>query len=455
MKFPFERKITISFSLAALFILVVGIMSYEEATFITLLASVLSFLAVIMSLIIIRNDLKKHNKTNKEIRMLAQALRSINESIIITDTQSKIIFVNKSFEKTYGYTESEAIGKDIEFLRPKDFSAGLSKIIFNSTLSEGWSGEVINRKKDGSDFPIHLSTSSVKDEFNDPVALIGVANDISERKKTEAEIQNYIEELHQSKDVIVQNAAKLLELNVKLTESENRLKELNESKYKFFSIISHDLRSPFNSLLGLSELLKNEIDEFSKEEIQLFSTNIYNSAKHLLNLVDDLLEWSRIQAGKIEYEPSECDLFVIVNSIITLLNGNAAKKKIEIENLVKKDSNVYADEYMLNSIIQNLIANAIKFTGEGGKIFISKKIKDEMAEISIRDTGIGIEEEEINKLFVIGGKRSSPGTANEKGTGIGLILSKELVEKHGGKIWVESKLGEGSVFRFTIPANKK
>lgn len=455
MRLPFERKIIFLFSFAALFILVVGIISYEEVPLITLLASGLSFIVVIVSMVIIRRDLIAHRTANKEIRMLAEALRSIKESIVITDTRNKVLFVNKSFEKIYGYSEAEVMGKNLQFLRPAGLPEEQFEDVYIRTLNGGWSGELINRRKDGSEFPIQLSTSSVKDELNNPVALIGVSSDISERKKTESEIQNYIEELHKSRDVISGNAAKLQELNSKLMESEKQLRQLNESKDKFFSIISHDLRSPFNSLLGLTDLLKNEIDEFSKEEIQLFSANVYSSAKQLLNLVDELLEWSRIQTGKIDFEPVECDLYVIVSGIITLLKGNADKKRIEIVNQVKKNSIIYADEYMVNSIIRNLITNAIKFTHEGGRVVVSEKCEGNAAEISISDTGIGIEEEEISKLFVIGGKRSSPGTASEKGTGIGLILCKELVEKHGGRIWVESKLGEGSAFNFTLPVCKK
>lgn len=453
MKFTFESKITITFIISAILIIIIGIISFEKVTFITLTACALSFTIVIVSLIIIRKDLKDLKERNKEVRMLAQALRSIKESVTITDTSNNIIFVNESFEKIYGYSEKEVIGKKIDILRPGNSAAEVLKIL-PDTLKGGWSGELINKRKDGTEFTIQLSTSSVNDELNKPIALIGIANDISERKRTEEEIKNYIKELSQSKNVIAQNAEKLLELNSKLSESENQLKRLNESKDKFFSIISHDLRSPFNSILGLSELLKSEIDGYSKEEVQIFGTSIYNSSKHLLNLIDNLLEWSRVQTGKIEYEPSDCDLFTIVNNLVTVLKGNADKKKIKIENLVIKGTKVYADQYMLNSIIQNLISNAVKFTNEGGKVTISEEKDGNMSEISIIDSGVGIEEEDIKKLFVIGEKRTTPGTAKEKGTGLGLILCKELVEKNGGKICVESTLGKGSIFRFNLPIRK-
>ncbi|MGE5435629.1 MAG: PAS domain S-box protein [Syntrophothermus sp.] len=229
------------------------------------------------------------------------------------------------------------------------------------------------------------------------------------------------------------------------------LKELNANKDKFFSIIAHDLRSPFFALLAISELLSKEINNLSKEEIENLTRELDKALKNEYKLLENLLEWARFQTGRIKYQPANYNLYDEVDHIYDLLRGNIVKKKINFTNSVSQKSFIYADINMVHSIMQNLVSNAIKFSNIDGIIDISSRIKDDMMEISVKDNGLGIRTKDQEKLFKIDEQLTTVGTAQERGTGLGLILCKELVEKNGGTIWVESEFGKGSTFYFTLP----
>jgi len=234
------------------------------------------------------------------------------------------------------------------------------------------------------------------------------------------------------------------------------LKSLNSSKDKLISQISHDLRSPFNSLLGFSEILTTEYDTLTKKEILEYLHAIYEASKNLFGMTNNLLHFSRFQAGRMEFKPEKLALLKIINKCLSLLKGNAIKKQINLSLSVDKNIEVFADEDMLISIIQNLISNAVKFTEKSGSINISAKPcgDQNFVEISIRDSGIGISPENLRKIY---SEKfySTPGTDKEFGTGLGLILIKDFIEKHQGKLEVESEPGKGSTFRFRLPVDPR
>lgn len=237
-----------------------------------------------------------------------------------------------------------------------------------------------------------------------------------------------------------------------LAASELQLKELNASKDKLFSIIAHDLRSPFHALLGMSELLATEINEFSKEEIAKFSHELNNSLKNQFKLLENLLEWSRLQTGRMQCAPAKINLLDKVNDVIALLSGNMLKKNISFENSVLDNAFVFADANMLRSILQNLLANAIKFTKHGGVIQVgATPQKDKTVRVFVKDNGVGINPEHLKKIFRTDSTVTTTGTENEKGTGLGLLLCKEMIERHGGTISVKSELDKGTTFTFTLP----
>lgn len=237
---------------------------------------------------------------------------------------------------------------------------------------------------------------------------------------------------------------------------ENQKKELviaNETKDKFFSIIAHDLRGPIGSLVNMFELLEDE-SLFTEKERKEAEIAMKKSTKSTYELLENLLRWSRLQNGTIEFNPENINCFDIVEQCFSLLKNLSKNKKISLVNNIKKDLHVYADKEMITTVIRNLISNAIKFTNENGLIELNADKKGYFIWISVKDNGIGIENKNIPKLFVINEKLSTTGTFGEKGTGLGLILCKEFVEKNNGKICVESELGKGSSFIFTIPIEK-
>ena len=253
--------------------------------------------------------------------------------------------------------------------------------------------------------------------------VVAIVRDVTERKKTEAEI-------------ILKN---------------EQLIQANIEKDKFFSIIAHDLRGPFSAFLGFTKMMVEDLDSFTIKELQKITLSMRNSATNLYSLLENLLEWSRIRRDTTSFEPALSLLIPIVEESLTPLREQADKKEIEIGFEISEDCKVFADKYMLGTIFRNLVANAIKFSPRGGKISVmAKQMPGSSVEMSIRDTGIGMNEKMVENLFRLDELTNRKGTEGEPTTGLGLIICKEFIEKHGGKIWVESEDGRGSIFYFTI-----
>ena len=238
--------------------------------------------------------------------------------------------------------------------------------------------------------------------------------------------------------------------NLELKQSKQQVDEVNLTQNKFFSIIAHDLRSPFNSILGLTTLLKDYGDTYDREKIKEIINAVHDSTKISYELLNNLLEWSRAQSNTISFSPEYFDLDHLFLNIEKLLSTNANDKQIKII-LPKHEQRIFADKNMLHTVIRNLVSNAIKYSDISGKIIIEYKLENNNVLISVTDNGVGISKSNINRLFKIDDSYYSEGTVGEKGTGLGLIICKEFVEKHKGKIWVESEVSEGSTFFVSIP----
>ncbi len=254
---------------------------------------------------------------------------------------------------------------------------------------------------------------------------------------------------------ILQKNKELSQLNEsleqKVEERTHQLEELNRTKDKFFSIIAHDLKNPFNTLLGFTELMRINFERYSMEQIKNYIDILYETADSGYALLKNLLEWSRSQTGSLKRTPEVIDIVDITKDVIQLLEMSASKKQINIINNLSNHITAYADLNMIHTTIRNLLSNAIKYTNTGGAIEINSEESGNMVTISVKDNGIGIPSENINKLFRIDINLSTKGTNDESGTGLGLLLCKEFIEKNGGKIWVESEPEKGSQFFFTIP----
>jgi len=259
--------------------------------------------------------------------------------------------------------------------------------------------------------------------------------------------------LEKANKIMKQYADELELTNYQLKESEENLKNINATKDKFFSIISHDLKGPFFSLLGLSEIMSEGLDDLSKDEIKEMSLGINRASKKVFTLLENLLEWSRAQLGMINVEKQLFDFNELVIENSKLYKSNFKQKGIELIVDLNEDSKIFADREMLNFALRNLLNNAIKFTDETGKIFIKTQKENSNFIIKISDTGLGMDEKSIEKLFKIESTFSTEGTKKEKGTGLGLILVNEFIQKNNGKILVESKIGKGSTFTIKLPLN--
>lgn len=282
-------------------------------------------------------------------------------------------------------------------------------------------------RKDSSRFFIEVSSTLLRDSYGNPTGILFVERDITKRKESEEEIKFKNEQLEIA----------------------------NAEKNKFFSIIAHDLRSPFQGLLGMTDILATQYNEFSQDEIKELSTSLHHSVVNLYKLLENLLEWARLQRGSMEYNPEELFLSDIYTTSLDSIKQRALQKEIRIVKDIDVDIKVFADEKMINSVFRNLLSNAIKFTNRGGVIIVNAIEKDEMMiEISVADTGVGISSEVLSKLFKLDEKVGTKGTENEPSTGLGLLLCKEFVERHGGTIRVGSEEGQGSTFSFTLPKTR-
>jgi signal transduction histidine kinase len=230
-----------------------------------------------------------------------------------------------------------------------------------------------------------------------------------------------------------------------------QLLQLNSDKNRFISILAHDLRSPFNGLLGLSEVLIEDIHKLNTNEIENITININQSAKSSFKLLENILSWVRAKQGKIPFDPQILSFTNNCKDAVDVLNPIAMAKNITIDFSTGDHINVFADVDMFKAVLRNLVSNAIKFTNAGGTISITANQTDSNITISVSDNGIGIAPHNLMKLFEMAEVSTTKGTAEETGTGLGLLLCKEFVEKHGGKIWVESEVGKGSDFKFTLP----
>ena len=279
------------------------------------------------------------------------------------------------------------------------------------------------KTKDGRIISIEDNARYIKDEHGNLLFHEGICRDITDRKKAEQEIQFKNQELQ----------------------------KLNATKDKFFSIIAHDLKSPFNSIMGFSELLVEQVSENNLKGIAKYAGIIFNSSQRAVDLLMNLMEWSRSQTGRMDFIPDTIEMVDFISENIIMFDEIARQKSIVIKKDLPLHAAVFADQDMINTVLRNLLSNAIKFTKPGGEILVSINQKPNEMTVSVKDSGIGIPAGRIDKLFQIDESYSTPGTNNERGTGLGLILCKEFVEKHGGRIWAESVLGNGSTFSFTLP----
>ncbi|MBD3307427.1 response regulator [candidate division KSB3 bacterium] len=277
------------------------------------------------------------------------------------------------------------------------------------------------------------------------------AEEVLVRVQTHLSLRNLQRHLKEQNALLQEEIQKRKQGEEALRKLNQELADINASKDRFFSIIAHDLRSPFNWLIGLPSDMIEHIDDYSKPEIQDILCQMQASTERIYTLLTNLLEWARLQQGVIQYTPEPLFLDKMAAHVVQIFADDTQEKQITIHNLVQPGTAAYADMNMVNTILRNLLSNALKFTNPQGQISISAHTRAHTVEVQVTDTGIGISPDNLAKLFRIDVKYVGVGTAGERGSGLGLILCKELVEQNGGHISVESEVGKGTTFTFTLP----
>lgn len=386
--------------------------------------------------VMIARDVTERIRTQRAIRESEEKYRNITENIddfLFTFERIGLalrpIFCTSSIQKVTGYTQTEFLTDSKLFLKaihPSDFALIKPKLINLMKSRIQLSGEfefrIIN--KQANIVWVRAKINLVRSSTGRIQKIFGLVSDVTFRKRAEEELK----------------------------KSTQNLIKLNETKDRFISIISHDLRTPFSSILGFADLLAND-DELTEDERKQYIKYIQESSRSMLALVNSLLDWTRLQTGRIKFEPQKIDIAKIVTDSINALSGSAIQKRIEVVSNINHSLFLFVDKSLITQVFNNLISNAIKFTNKEGLISISNEAvtTSRFVKFIVKDSGVGIKADDLSKLFSVDAKFTSEGTAGEKGSGLGLSLVKEIIEKHGGTISVESEYGKGTEFIFTLP----
>jgi len=375
------------------------------------------------------------------------SLMSIIASAINYRLRTKAI--QKNFEaKIILDNSTEAIFKSLYDGKILNFNKAFLKLFNINENSSVFLEDIFSEKADYEKFRIKMDEYLEVSGFNFPVVVNNVNRIVSINAK-------YVDDYEfESRQIIgsIQDITERITAEEKIQKYNIELKNLNDSKDKFFSILAHDLLSPFSVLMGYSEILYSQAEELSKKEIAEFSRYIYDMSTKSLNLLNELLDWSRLQTNRLRFNPVKLNVYAVTQEVIQLYATSAKNKEIDLKNFVPDSVEIFADNYMINTVLRNLVSNAIKFTPKSGIVSIDANRLNGEVEISVKDNGVGINEENLKNLFRIESGISTKGTNAEKGNGLGLILCKELVEKNNGSISVQSKKGEGSIFRIKLPS---
>jgi len=405
----------------------------------------------------------KNVRMEKRERKLNQAIiATIREPLVIMDGSLSVILASRNFYETFHVTPAETIGKQLYDLGDGQWDIPALRQLLIDTLEKQESVEAFDVELDfptiGRRAMVLNARKIYRDEnTNASKAILLAIEDITERKAIE-------KALHENSEALKLRMAQLNASKLELQEKSKRLSQLVETeaalnkqlqyevdaKNRFFSVIAHDLKSPFNSLLGMTQLMSQMAEKFSKEQLVDYAGDVNKAGEKVFELLRNLLDWSRVQIDGGKTQPQAIFLFQVCQDCIELFATIAQNKNIHVVNKIE-NSKGFADPDMVKTIVRNLIANSLKFTSPGGTVEISSCKSEGMVQITVADTGVGLSKEKAEKVFFLDQNNSTLGTSGEDGTGLGLPLCKDMVERNGGHIWVDSRIGKGTKFHFTLP----
>jgi len=374
-------------------------------------------------------------------------LEAAPDGIVEVDGSGRIVLVNSQAEKLFGYPREALLGKSVEILMPERFRkrhpAHRGRYQAHSLIRPMGSGlDLRALRADGTEFAVDINLSPFKGETGPGV--ICVIRDVTDRKAAEEQINMLNQSLEQrTRDLAVTNSE--LEIRNREVEKANRLKS------NFLATMSHELRTPLNSIMGFSDLLAEQTAGPLTQKQERFVGHIRESSRYLLALISDILDLSKIEAGRLELKYETFQMSVAVDEVLSTLRPLAAAKRIELGTEVNEELFLSADRVRVKQVLCNLLSNAIKFTPEAGQVGLLARSEGSLLSTSVIDTGIGIPREEQESVFETFHQLPAATPSVREGTGLGLSITKLLVEQHGGRIWVESEPGKGSRFHFTLP----
>jgi PAS domain S-box-containing protein len=408
-----------------------------------IIADVSRYRAAERELARVRQELLEMTAQEKQSRSAIQTERRFGElleaapdAIIKVDREGRIMLLNLATEKSFGYKRDELLGQSVEMLVPEAVRGGHAQHRANYwdrpvTRPMGSGLTLQGRRKDGTTFPVEISLSPVESENG--LRVIAIIRDISDRQQSETQMremqQAYTQEL----------------------ESRNReVERANQLKSEFLASMSHELRTPLHTIIGFAELLGEQLEGPLNEKQARFINHIHTDSQHLLALINDILDISKIESGRLELRREVFDLARALEEALSSIRPQGAAKSIAIETRLDVPAAIFADRLRVKQILFNLLSNAVKFTPEGGKIHVEAVLRDDILEMSVSDTGVGIAQEQHEAVFDKFYQVGSTTKGVREGTGLGLAITRALVEEHGGRISVESAPGKGSRFTFTI-----
>ena len=376
-------------------------------------------------------------------------LEAAPDGIVEVDGTGRIVLVNSQAERMFGYRREELLGKSVEMLMPERFRgrhpAHRERYCAHSAIRPMGSGLDLRAvRADGTEFAVDINLSPFEGEKG---AVVCVIRDVSDRKLAEEQIKNLNTSLEQrTQDLAVINSE--LEIRNREVEKANRLKS------NFLATMSHELRTPLNAIVGFADLLARQTPGPLTQKQERFVGHVKESSRHLLALIYDILDLSKIEAGRLDLKPESFPLSVAAEEVLSTIRPLAAAKEIDLTTHVSLDLKLHADRVRVKQILYNLLSNAIKFTPAKGSVRLLATSIGSDIHISVIDTGIGIPCEEHEAIFETFHRRLTPTHDVCEGTGLGLSITKLLVEEHGGRIWVESEPDKGSQFHLTLPNDR-